>query len=104
MQIFAPTQLKRLDDGSLVISWSDGEVRKYVVQQLRSRCPCATCRQNSSSGDEEMFPILPAREQDTLQIARMTPMGNYAYAIEFSDGHNTGIYSFTLLRTLGEPV
>ena len=51
-----------------------------------------------------MFPILPAREQDTLQIARMTPMGNYAYAIEFSDGHNTGIYSFTLLRTLGEPV
>ena len=103
MQTVAPTQLERLADGTLVISWSNGEVRKYTVQELRSRCPCATCRQQSASAGAEMFPVLSTVGQETLQIAGMTPMGNYAYAIEFSDGHNTGIYAFPLLRSLGEP-
>lgn len=102
MHTVEPTQLKRLDDGALVISWSNGEVRKYTVQELRSRCPCATCRQQSASAAEEMFPVLSEGGQEKLQIAGMTPMGNYAYTIEFSDGHNTGIYALTLLRSLGE--
>jgi DUF971 family protein len=32
----------------------------------------------------------------------MRPVGNYAYAIEFNDGHNSGIYSLDFLRELGE--
>jgi DUF971 family protein len=32
----------------------------------------------------------------------MKPIGNYAYAIQFSDGHDTGIYTFELLRRLGQ--
>ena len=32
----------------------------------------------------------------------MYPVGNYAYQIDFSDGHKTGIYSLELLRELGE--
>jgi DUF971 family protein len=31
----------------------------------------------------------------------MVPVGNYAYRIEFSDGHSTGIYTLDLLRRLG---
>ena len=34
----------------------------------------------------------------------MQPMGNYAYAIAFSDGHDTGIFAFDFLRQLGEPL
>ena len=103
MPTVEPTQLTRLDDGALRIAWSNGEVRKYTVQELRSHCPCATCRQEAVASDAEMFPVLSAGGQEKLQIVRMTPMGNYAYAIEFSDGHNTGIYSLTLLVSLGEP-
>jgi DUF971 family protein len=33
----------------------------------------------------------------------MKPVGNYAYTIAFSDGHDTGIYSFDRLLELGEP-
>jgi DUF971 family protein len=29
-------------------------------------------------------------------------VGNYAYAISFSDGHSSGIYSLELLRQLGD--
>jgi DUF971 family protein len=32
----------------------------------------------------------------------MRPAGNYAYGIEFSDGHSTGIYTFERLFELGE--
>ena len=31
----------------------------------------------------------------------MRPMGNYAYAIAFNDGHSSGIYSLDLFRELG---
>ena len=31
----------------------------------------------------------------------MQPVGNYAYSIHFSDGHNSGIYTLDYLRHLG---
>jgi len=46
--------------------------------------------------------------QETLQlnkqdvtISSLVPMGNYAIAIHFSDGHTTGIYSWSYLNHLG---
>jgi DUF971 family protein len=46
--------------------------------------------------------------QETLQlnkqdvsISSLVPMGNYAIAIHFSDGHTTGIYSWSYLLHLG---
>ncbi len=30
------------------------------------------------------------------------PMGNYAYSIEFSDGHTSGIYTLNFLYELGK--
>ena len=53
------------------------------------RCNCR------SLGDAETRP---------LRIAAMKPVGNYAYSIEFSDGHDTGIYTLTTLRELGQQV
>jgi DUF971 family protein len=46
--------------------------------------------------------------QETLQtgkenvtITDIRPVGNYAIALTFSDGHNSGIYSWDLLYKLG---
>ena len=33
----------------------------------------------------------------------MQPVGSYAYTIQFSDGHDTGIYTFERLLELGQP-
>jgi DUF971 family protein len=49
-----------------------------------------------------LLPVLSAAETRPLEITNMEPVGNYAYAIEFSDGHNTGIYTLELLRQLGQ--
>ena len=43
-------------------------------------------------------------EARPLTIAGMQPVGNYAYSIEFSDGHDTGIFTLELLRELGDDV
>ena len=46
--------------------------------------------------------------QETLQVGKkdvtiegIEPVGNYAVALQFSDGHNSGIYSWDYLYNLG---
>jgi DUF971 family protein len=102
-----PTSLSRLDDKRLQIMWSSGENRVYQIAELRSKCPCATCREKRNAQAKEpppLFEILKPAEAQPLTLAGMRPVGNYAYAIAFSDGHDTGIYTFELLQELGDSV
>lgn len=48
------------------------------------------------------LPILSAAQVQPLTITGMVPVGNYAYHIQFSDGHDTGIYPLEFLRSLSE--
>ncbi len=101
-----PTDLKIVEENKLLIEWSDGKRRRYSFRQLRDHCPCATCREKRSGEQQAstLLPVLSAAEAQPLRIEGMKPVGTYAYTIAFSDGHDTGIYSFELLRELGEDV
>jgi DUF971 family protein len=112
-----PTRLSRLENNRLLIEWDDGQKREYTARELRDRCPCATCREKRSADKGApaakapgakaplgMLPVLSAAETRPLAIAGMRPVGNYAYCIDFSDGHGTGIYGMELLRELGQGV
>ena len=48
----------------------------------------------------EVLPVLAPEELAPLAITGMRPVGQYAYAIEFSDGHSSGIYTLDYLREL----
>jgi DUF971 family protein len=100
-----PEKIERTDADQVRITWSDGHVRCYTPGQLRNGCPCATCREQRSAPPPPAneLPILSAAEAQPLKVAGMKPVGNYAYSISFSDGHNTGIYGLDLLRELGDP-
>lgn len=90
----------------LVIEWSDDLRQKIAWRTLRDRCPCAACRtppEESGTGTPGGLNILTSAETLPLEIVSMKPVGNYAYHIEFSDGHHTGIYTFDLLRSLEDP-
>ena len=41
---------------------------------------------------------------DNALLIKSNDASSYAYTIAFSDGHDTGIFSFDLLQQLGEPV
>jgi DUF971 family protein len=98
-----PSSLK-IEEGLLVIGWSDGSSTKHRPNELRKACPCATCREKRKADEEAkpkgFLPILSPAEAQPLAVQRMRPVGNYAYNIQFSDGHDSGIFSFDLLREL----
>jgi len=101
-----PAAISRVEQNRLLIEWSDGQRRQYTPRVLREACPCATCREKRTEKprDPMSLPILTTAQLQPLTIAGMQPIGNYAYTIAFSDGHDTGIFTFDLLRELGEVV
>ena len=96
--ILQPTNLALDLQQRLVIQWSDGSRRVYDVAELRRSCPCATCRTEREAAAADA----PAAGGPPIEIRQMSPVGNYAYKIAFSDNHSTGIYPLPLLRQLGE--
>jgi DUF971 family protein len=84
------------------IAWSDGVTSTYSPRLLRDACPCATCRERRAEpAAASLLPVLDPKETVPLAITGMTPVGQYAYSIEFSDGHSSGIYTLDYLRELG---
>ena len=69
-------------------------------------CPCATCRAQRRNGSQNtsLLQVLSPAELAPLKIHQMHPVGNYAYNIHFTDGHNTGIFELSLLLELGQLV
>jgi DUF971 family protein len=97
-----PRELKLLSPERLQIIWSDEQTREYPVRELRDNCPCATClEKRSTAKPAELLPIMRVEETQPLRITKMEPLGHYAYSIEFSDGHDTGLFTLELLRELG---
>ena len=91
----------RGDAEVLTIQWDDGVTHSLSWRQLREACPCATCKVRREQ-PAPMFQVLKPEETLPLRCEKMQALGNYAYHIDFSDGHNTGIFSLDFLRKLGE--
>ncbi len=102
----APTSIQRESASVIVIGWSDGSELRYSASNLRKRCPCATCREKHSGTQSSpkplTLPVLSLAEAQPIAITGMRPVGNYAYNIAFSDGHDSGIFTFDFLRELGQ--
>ncbi len=101
-----PTKLEMTAEDHLRIHWNDDQVREYSPRELREACPCATCREKRKQAPPASMelPVLSAAEAAPLKVLGMKPVGNYAYSIAFSDGHDTGIYTLESLRELGREV
>jgi DUF971 family protein len=97
-----PTALSRLDNGSIEIRWSDGRLHVHSPRELRDACPCATCREKrTATSQPALLQVLSPEDLRPLAVNGMKPVGQYAYSIAFSDGHETGIYLFDYLHSLG---
>ena len=91
-----PNEIKLHQKSRLMeISFADGEVFKFPYEFLRVHSPSAEVR-GHSPGQE----ILQTGKQDVM-INHIEPVGSYAIQLDFSDGHNTGLYSWDLLYNYG---
>jgi len=91
-----PSDIRALsDEGVLNISWDDRQA-DLPLAFLRGQCACAQCV-NEWTGE----PILdPASVPANITIEKMELVGSYAVRICWSDGHNSGLYTWQRLREL----
>jgi DUF971 family protein len=82
------------DKKLLTVSFKDDDYA-LTSEFLRVYSPSAEVR-GHGPGQE----TLQLNKQDVL-ISSLLPMGNYAIAIHFNDGHSTGIFSWSYLLHLG---
>ncbi|MEJ7624224.1 MAG: DUF971 domain-containing protein [Pyrinomonadaceae bacterium] len=91
-----PTQIIEESDSEISIKWSDDQETRYTAPDLRRACPCAGCV-NEWTGEKTLKHESIA---DDLTFNHISIVGRYALNFHFSDGHDTGIFSFQYLRTL----
>ena len=94
-----PREIKQEGESGVRITWADDRVCQYTAAGLRRACPCAQCV-NEWTGQRVLKPETIAEE---LSIIDLNIVGRYALNFRWSDGHDTGIYSFRYLRDLCEP-
>ena len=97
MTTFWPTQIRVAKDRqSLVVTFSDAETFALSAEMLRVLSPSAEVK-GHGPGQEVTVP-----GKRNVAIVSVTPTGNYAIRIGFDDLHDTGIYTWSYLRELGE--
>ena len=89
-----------VDGESMTIAWSDGLIAELAAADVRAACECAACRE--PSGMEATRAVLAGDRPITVTEASL--VGGYAVTFTFSpDGHRTGIFTYSLLRSLSSP-
>lgn len=88
--------LRPIGDQELLLTWQDGHPSLYNFRYLRLRCACAQCL-DEMTGKRLLQPESVAGD---IKMREMTPVGNYGIRFLWSDGHQTGIYSFDYLREI----
>ena len=95
-QAIEPREISQESNSLLRITWADGRVCDYNAANLRRACPCAQCV-NEWTGERTLKPEAIAED---VEIKDLAIVGRYALNFRWSDGHETGIYSFQFLRDL----
>ena len=91
-----PTEIKLHQKSRILeVSFSDGKTFKLSCEFLRAHSPSAEVR-GHGPGQE----VLQTGKKN-VDISKIEPVGNYAIQPTFSDGHDTGIYSWDLLYDYG---
>jgi DUF971 family protein len=83
----------------LALSWSDGMEQFLAFEMLRRACPCAVC-----NGEPDVMGRgeKPTRDYKpgSFELKGYDFVGGYGLNLKWMDGHSTGIYSYSLLRSL----
>ncbi len=79
----------------MTLTWQDESTSAFSFAYLRAHCPCAFCDGTKHGG--EATPLSPDSFQN-IAFTSVEEVGRYALRFAWSDGHDSGIYSFEYLR------
>lgn len=97
----SPAHLELKKDHGLTVTWSDGSTSFYPIAHLRRMSPSADMRQlrdQIRSNPLTVLPVARTGRNIPLTVTSAELVGNYAIKLVFSDGHSSGIFSWTYLR------
>jgi DUF971 family protein len=77
------------------IAFEDGVTARFELAPLRLACPCAECNSRRQKGEPASKWVM---EGDPISITGAELAGAWGLSIDWSDGHSTGIYAWTVLR------
>jgi DUF971 family protein len=90
-----------IPDRAMTIQWGDGHCSVYPFDLLRKECPCAVCRETSHADIDDPLKVVTSMVRPgEVTVTSAEQVGRYAVRFEWSDGHNTGIYSYEYLRAI----
>jgi DUF971 family protein len=84
------------DRRALTVRFDDGVEHTLPAEMLRVLSPSAEVQGHSA----EQRVTVPGKR--LVNITAVDPVGNYAVRLTFDDGHNTGIFTWSYLRRLGD--
>ena len=93
-----PQKVHQVNPNTLGIDWVDGHRSIFSVKMLRENCPCANCI-DEWTGEKR---IAPGSIPDSIKPNKLNSVGRYAIQFYWNDGHDTGLYTYKLLRDLCE--
>ncbi len=88
--------MRPVGEKELLLTWGDGHRALYSFSYLRFMCPCAGCVDEHTGVRTIKVENVP----DSIKAAEFKPVGLYALQFRWSDGHQTGLYSFDYLRKI----
>lgn len=100
MTNFKPTGVKAdKSEQVLIISWNDGHESRLAYAGLRANCPCVECKGgHGNMGTPANLDLMRNPPPSDVVIEKIAPVGSYALQFQWSDGHDTGIYTWAYLR------
>lgn len=102
----APLAIDLKKDRGLTVRWADGGSSYYSIAYLRKMSPSAEMKEQRAEQKKNPLAILSTSTAKAIASGHAIAaesaelVGNYALRIRFSDGHDTGIYSWQYLREI----
>lgn len=91
-----PTEINLArDTGILTVGFDTGERYELAAEYLRVKSPSAEVQGHSPAERKLQY------GKRNVAITEIRPVGNYAIRLVFSDGHDSGLYTWKYLRELG---
>lgn len=95
-----PTNIQCIGD-LVAIRWDDDSEDYFPMERLRALSPSA-----EQQGERDLLGNQYGGSAQTefpgVTVTGWQPVGGYAIQLQFSDGHQTGLYTFDYLKKIAE--
>ena len=84
----------------VAIKWEDDSEGYIAMDRLRAVSPSAETQGETDLMGEQISSDQKGHDFSGVTVTGWEPVGGYAVKFTFSDGHNTGLYSFDYLKQI----